>query len=352
MTTRSSFLCCLVFLAFLAFSCSSYIYERANPALVDGKYDSEFPYRASSEVLGQISESIRTINCIGTYKTYSFDELEKVVRSDVGAQLLQTKASTAFFSDKSVRGTATVIANDGSRIAFLTCAHVVDFPDTVVAYYPGPDGKPTPIIRTVSVKIKQFNFVSPMPEGGNVDTVFLDVNDDIAVLGTFLRTQNPQAIPELHFGLGKAKELEWGTFVYVFTFQAGIKMVTKAIVSSPRKEPDNSFYIDAVLSGGSSGGVALAIRDGIPNFEVVGLVRVVPARFSYYLAPKDTGEEPYDLDSPYTGDIFIQKRTDLEMGVTKCISAETIRKTLEEHKEAMLNQGYDCSRFLRSRRQE
>jgi hypothetical protein len=126
-------------------------------------------------------------------------------------------------------------------------------------------------------------------------------------------------------------------------------MLTNAIVSSPRKDAEGSFYIDAVLSQGSSGGIVLAIRDGIPNFETVGIVRVVPARFSYFLAPGDSAAEEYEQYIPYKGDVFVRKRTDLETGVTKCVSAESVRRSLERAKEQMAGRGYDCSGFLKPR---
>ncbi|HEY6952448.1 MAG TPA: serine protease, partial [Bacteroidota bacterium] len=250
------------------------------------------------------------------------------------------------FSDNSVRGTATVIANDGRKIALLTCAHVVSFPDTVTAYYFGADKRPTRYLRSVSVKMKQFNFVSPFPENGSVELVVVDAATDIAVVGRQLDSEISRGIPVFRYPLGKAMELGWGSFVYVFSFPAGVKMITKGIVSSPRKDSEGSFYVDAPLSSGSSGGIVLAIRDGIPNFELVGIVRIVPAKFTYYLAPKEKNDEDYNLYDPYTGETYVRKRTDLELGVTKCIPAEAVRELLKRHERELVAQGYDCSAFL------
>lgn len=337
----------VAFSAMVTFSCSTQTYKESNPAKRDELYDSEFPKKPVSKELQQISESVCTINCIGSYKIFPLDENERVLRSELNEELLRKKSPTAFFADNSVRGTATVISNDGNKIAFITCAHVVDFPDTVIAYHVGPDGRATKYIRSVAVKKKQFNFISPFPEDGSVEIVYLDSETDIAVVGRSIQTELGRGFPPIRFGLGKAKELEWGTFVYVFSFPAGIKMLTNAIVSSPRKDAEGSFYIDAVLSQGSSGGFVLAIRDGIPNFETVGIVRVVPARFSYFLAPGDSAAEEYEQYIPYKGDVFVRKRTDLETGVTKCIPAESVRRSLERAKEQMARRGYDCSGFLK-----
>lgn len=334
------------FLAFIALSCSTHPYKETNVEKGGEVYDSEFPDRPSSKQLEQISESVCTINCIGSYKIYPFEENERVLRDDINDQLLRTKMPASFFSDNSVRGSATVISNDGSKIAFLTCAHVVDFPDTIVAYYVDPKGHSTPYLRSVAVKMKQFNFVSPFPEDGSVDVVYVDAERDLAVVGRPIHTTLAQGIPPIGCGLGNASDLSWGSFVYVFSYPAGVKMVTNGIVSNPHKDQEGSFYIDAVLSQGSSGGIVLALRNGIPHFEIVGIVRVMPATVSYYLAPGDSAAATYEKYWPYKGDAFVRKRTDLEAGVTKCIPAESVRKSLEADKDQLARQGYDFTGFL------
>jgi hypothetical protein len=336
-----------VVIALEAFSCSAPAYKESGRAAHDGTYDSEFPGQPVSKQLQQISESICTINCIGSYRIYPFNESERLVRADVNEQVLLKKSSSAFFSDNAVRGTATVITNDGSKIALLTCAHVVNFPDTAIAYHVGPDGRATKYVSSVAVKMKQFNFISPFPEDGAVEIVFVDSEADLAVVGRSLQSQMARGIPPIRFGLGRAKELDWGTFVYIFSYPAGIKMLSSGIVSSPRKDVEGTFYIDATVSQGSSGGIVLAIHNGIPNFQVVGVVRVVPAKFTYFLAPEDSVAAQYDPYSPYKEDAFVRKRTDLEAGVTKCIPAEIVRRTLEQHKEQMARRGYDCAAFLK-----
>ena len=51
--------------SFVFISCSSTsIYDNIYPTLNDGKYDSEFPYKNSSEQLENISNSVHMINSI------------------------------------------------------------------------------------------------------------------------------------------------------------------------------------------------------------------------------------------------------------------------------------------------
>ena len=151
-------------------------------------------------------------------------------------------------------------------------------------------------------------------------------------------------IQVFRYPFGAARELEWGSFVYLFGYPSGYKMVTKGIVSSPRKDRFDTFLIDAVFSRGFSGGIALAIRDGVPNFELVGMVKLVSARTSYVLVPeKDDGVVEYDPTVPYDGQIFVERKTEIEYGVTQAISVEMIRDFLESHRASLKAQGYDLS---------
>jgi hypothetical protein len=62
----------LLLSALLSLSCSTTSYKEVYPLLMDGKYDSEFPYRGCSAQLEKIAESVRMISCIAYYKSYFF----------------------------------------------------------------------------------------------------------------------------------------------------------------------------------------------------------------------------------------------------------------------------------------
>ena len=53
-------------------ACSSSVYRDVYPTLIDGRYDSEFPYKGCSRQLEEISETVQMLNCIAYYRTYSF----------------------------------------------------------------------------------------------------------------------------------------------------------------------------------------------------------------------------------------------------------------------------------------
>ncbi len=63
--------------------CTEKIYDVVYPTLKDGRYDSEFPYRNASENLEEISNSVKMLNYIAYYKTYLFNENQKIINSDI-----------------------------------------------------------------------------------------------------------------------------------------------------------------------------------------------------------------------------------------------------------------------------
>ncbi len=339
---RSLLLCSLV----VALSaCSSAERSAPRSSIADGMYDSEFPSTPSSSYLERIGESVQRLNSIAYYKTYFFGPQEHFRLAEVNAAVLNAHEQNSVYANSSTSGTATIIASGSQKIAFLTCAHIVAFPDTLIAYFPGPDRKPSPYVATFSILKRTALYVATLPEGGTVEVLALDRANDLAVVGHAYETSQPIMPPVLGYPLGNSEELHWGTFLYLFGYPAGTKVVTKGIVSSPDKDRRHSFIVDAVFGRGFSGGICLAIRDGIPNFEVVGLIKMVPAHTSYVLTPgRDRETDEIDLDLPYTGQVFIERRTEIEYGISQAISAETVREFLESHMIDLAQLGYSIDR--------
>jgi hypothetical protein len=230
--------------------------------------------------------------------------------------------------------------NQGT-VALISVAHVVSFPDTIISHFINPDGSFSPYIQSVSVKTKQTNYIPDFPDEGEVEVLLLDKARDVALLGKHYLPKKTFSIPVFKYPWGKSSELEWGSFVYVFGFPMNYKMISKALVSSPNKEK-HSFLIDAVFNRGYSGGIVLAIRDGVPNFELVGLVRSVPAEFEYTLRPL-TKEQDFDFNPmlAYKGEAYVDKEQVLRTGITKVIGIEVMRDFILEHKEELIRKGYE-----------
>jgi hypothetical protein len=244
-------------------------------------------------------------------------------------------------SSSQASGTATIITCDNRRVVLLTCAHVVGFPDTITSFHIGRDHHSTGYIHTISFKEKQTNYVAVFPEGGELEILAMDREQDVALLGKTFESE-PFPRPRVFmYPAGRARDLEWGTFVYLFGYPTGHKMVTKAIVSSPNKDKRGAFLVDAVFTPGFSGGIALAIRDGVPNFELVGIVKLVSGRSSYVLVPPvEDGMPDYDPLVPYTGDLYVLKRTEIEYGIVQAVPVETVLEFIEAHRRDLASRGY------------
>lgn len=340
--TRIALACTL---AGLLAGCSPSVPIGSSARVVDGQYDSEFPSTPVSSYLEHIGESVQRLNAVAYYKTYFFNLQEEFRANDLTDAVLNAHEEKAVYSNSSTSGTATTIVSTSNRVAFLTCGHIVAFPDTVLTYFPGPNRKPSDYVATLSLLKRTALYIATLPEGGAVEILALDRTNDLAVVGHTYEDSQPGLPPVFSYSLGNSKELQWGTFLYMLGYPAGMKVVTKGIVSSPNKDKRHSYIVDAVFGRGFSGGICLALRDGVPNFEMVGLIKMVPAHTSYVLTPgREHDYDELDLDLPYTGQAYIERRTEIEYGVTQAVSAESIREFLEGHRLDLVQLGFSIDR--------
>jgi hypothetical protein len=337
----------LTFGCVLSLSCSTTSYREVYPLLTDGKYDSEFPYRGCSDQLERISESVRMVSCIAYYKSWVFPLEAKIRLANIHDSSLKEKAEKEVYLNQVASGSATVIYCQNNKIALLTCAHVVDFNDTIFTFYRADDRKQTEFLQSIAVKDRQINYAAAIQGARNLDILAIDKENDMAVIGQRMESSVVPAITVFDYPIGKAKELEWGAFVYLFGYPAGYRIVTKAIVSNPNRDKYGSFLTDAVFNRGFSGGIVLAIRDGVPNFELVGMMKLVPGHQQYYLTPAKVGESiEFDSNIPFKGEVYAESRTDIIYGVAPAIPAEMIVDFLETNQSKLLYQGYDLRSFV------
>ncbi len=330
------------------FGCSRRIYEVAYPTLNDGKYDSEFPYKNCSEELKKISQTVRKITSIAYYRSYVFPLENHVVIEDVQNKRFKKKASREIFFNNSVIGTATVIGYSGRNISLITCAHIIDFEDVIYTYHMAEDKTDLPYLQSVSFKEKQNNFIADLPEKGELEILAVDNENDIALMGKqFSESTVRYPIPVFDYPFGKAKTLEWGSFVYLIGYPKGYEMVTRGIVSQPDRDGNGSFLVDALFNRGFSGGVVLAIRDGVPNFELVGVASSAAADFDYTMVPpEDISRTGYDPRVPYDEDIYVKLNRNINYGITFIISSEIIRNFVRDNLENLEEKGYNLSHIL------
>lgn len=328
----------LLLLSAVSFSCTSTIYDIAYPTLNDGKYDSEFPYRNCSEQLEEINKSVKLINCIAFYESYIFNQSSGIKLAELDKNVMLNRSANYNFFELTESGTATVIYGGGGYTALLTCSHIIDFPDTIISYFTTELGNATDIVQSISIKAKQKNYLPEAQLVGEFEIIVQDKQLDAAIIGLPTNSEEAKLLPVLKYPHGNARQLEWGSFVYVFGYPLNYKMVSKAIVSNPNRDRRGAFLLDAVFNRGFSGGIVLAVRDGVPNFELVGMVRSVPAEFQHSLVPEKLKDNiDYNPRIPYSGEIFVEKRMMINYGITTVVSIESIVEFIAANKAKLEN---------------
>ena len=333
-------LLCMQFIVQL--SCTKKIYDVVYPTLNDGRYDSEFPYRNASEQLEEISNSVKMLNYIVYYKTYLFSENQKVLQSDINNKKIKDKAIDVGYFNETVSGTATIIFYDGVKVGLLTCAHIGNFPDTALTYFEPTAGGKKQNIQQMAIKVREHYFVNEIPGIADFEVVASDKKRDLALLSKRVLNDPYQRIKPFNYPIGESSDLELGSFVYIIGYPMGHKMITKGIVSNKRDNKSHSFLIDALFNRGFSGGIILAIRDGVPNFELVGMAKSVSAKNQYFLTPDPLDRElEYSPKFPYSGDVYVKRFEDINYGITYTISTDEIIKFLKENETQLLQKGFN-----------
>lgn len=308
----------------------------------DNRYDSEFPVKSISKELDYISETVKKLDCIAFYKSYAFAEDNTLDEARLTEDELKKQSISSTVTNESVSGTATIIYYDGHDVGMLTCAHVVNFPDTIVSRYDEGYGP----IQFLSVKIKQQNYINGLPEGGEVEVVAYDKRDDLAFLKKSL-DEHVDKIEVLNYPVGNSKDLEWGSVVYVMGFPMGNKMVTRAIVSNPGKSSKNRFLTDALYNRGISGSPVLAIRDGVPNLEWIGVASSAAVQQVYYLKPGKEDPEFINPDEIFYGDVYADHKKMINYGITFNVPVETAVNFLNKNRSLIERKGFDFKLFFK-----
>ncbi len=310
----------------------------------DGEYDTQFPSEEASQFISEISRSIKLINSLAFYKQYRFKYSENIRIESIADPSILSKSFAASNFNKSSSGTATVVGLANNNILFLTNAHIVYFPDTLYTYYADENGEQSGRIESISIKESQTNY--PAAVGiNNLEIVLIDNKKDIAFVGGTIDNSYRNNLSVFSYTIGDSRELEWGDFVYVFGYPMHYKMLTRGIVSIP-DDDENYFMVDVNVNRGSSGGIVLALRDGVPNFELVGIISWVPAERKNVLAPKALyNDKRYQVDAKYEGEMFISEIENVKYGIARVVSIQSVKSLLKENYETVLTEDYDLSAF-------
>jgi len=312
-------------------------YYTANQ-IEDGEYDSEYPIQPVSDELTKIIESIKLVTVLAYYENYTFSLVSQLKKEDFSNDSFTSKAIKKIYLNQPATGTATVVFYYKRKIGLLTCAHILNFPDTVYTYYKDYLGMDTEYVASVTIKTRQTNNVIDLPQVKDFEIIVMDNELDLAIIGKELSINPTFPIPVFNYEVGNAEDLNWGTHVYLLGFPRGKKMVTSSIVSKPGI---NTFLIDAAMPRGISGGIILALRDGVPNFELVGMANAVSAETKFYLIPdKKKNQSEYNPNQSYTGESFIGVHEEIYYGVTHAISIESIMQFIYDNEHILNQKGY------------
>jgi hypothetical protein len=312
----------------------------------NGRYVTEFPFHNASDRLEVITQSVSKLITVAYYKTYQFDKDDHFNQYSLSLRLLKKNAASVTITHESISGTATLISYNNGKVAFLTSAHILDFPDTVISYFDASQTLSTNEIRSIAIKERQENYCRSLPGCGPMNILAMDREIDVAIIG---HTCNEQEQNMKVFGCraGHARELGWGSAAYVIGYPMGNLMVTRGIVSSPNSDESGSFMMDALFNRGFSGGIILAERDSTPEFELVGMVRSAYSKKEYMLKPeKEIHEFNYNTNTSYTGEIHIGTEETINYGVTYAISMESIRAFYRKYRPGLILSGYNLDPFF------
>jgi len=337
----------LIFIIFLLSSCRTYTYKAIMPSLSDGKYDTEFPYKTCSKQIGEIAKSVKKLHCIAEYKTYIFQKESDITIDKITKKCLRRKDVIKKFDSESVIGTATIIYHGNGRIGLISSAHVVNYPDTIIGYYEDERKDISTIIQSFSIKTRQLNYVRDLPISKNLEILAMDSDLDIVLLGQETDPSKSREVHVFEYPVGNSDELEWGSFVYIMGYPSGYQMITRGIVSIPGGANKKNFLIDALFNKGISGGIVLAIKDGVPNFELVGLAKSVAANYENVLIPEEESyQKKYNPSITYDGNVFVKVRKKINYGITYSVASNSIKEFIEAHELELAEKGYFFKQFL------
>lgn len=295
----------------------------------------------------EILQSVQRVTVTGRYVTYHIPEGERLTRGELTRHRVEEVAGYEDSFEHTKAGTAIILSADNDNITLLTTAHTLNFSESIVTYREQTGQTSTAYVESVSFLEGRNNRLYADPDIGGFDILAMDEYRDLALLSVEPDHYDQTEFADLEVPMGNAEELEWGTFVYVFGYPKGVQMVSRALVSEPERSPQYSFVLDAVFNPGFSGGIIMALRDGVPNFEWVGMVQAASADRRQVLTPDDEAGADYPEGVAFENEIFVEHVDDIHYGITMSISSNRIRDFFEEHEALLESNDVPVSKILK-----
>jgi S1-C subfamily serine protease len=332
----------VLLLGAVAHGCTRYVtLDRMPQAYYRGSY----PDQDVSGALEEAFRAVKRIRVTGVYHHYRFSPESAPREGDrLGAEVLARAVDTAT-SSSSREASAVQIALAGLRVTLLTNDHAIRFPDTLVEYALAageePDAQERRVIHRVSVKRGQYNLIMDRSGLQPFDVLARDVPSDLALIGaTFPGDAESSSLSVLRVPVGDSDRLAWGSFVYVLGHPGGYPIVTRGIVSDPRREATPSFLVDGLWNEGTSGGPILAVRGDDGTLEWVGIARAAAGRTERRLAPDPETTESQDQRSLYEGRIYLEEAQRILYGISLSVPMTTIREFIDRSRSDLRRGGW------------
>lgn len=311
--------------------------QRGTPSNSSG-YTTSFPTRDVSEQIKSIRESVIRISSTGIYRTYILGN-KMLTRSDLKGIDIEEVAIRNITSNESTAGTAISLFSDDRNVVLITNAHVVNFPDTLFAYIDQEGVPKKTYIHSIKIKKSQNNLIYDLPNVGKFDILDMNQDSDLALLRVDKDNFPNLRAPGLGIRRGDPADLEWGSFVYIIGYPKGYPMITRGIVSSPKRNEYDDFLMDALFNPGISGGLIMATRNDFRSFEWVGMTNTASADLSKLLVPDPLKSSEYQNFDIYRDSIYVETKTSLTYGITQSIPMKRIIEFLENNERTLQRLG-------------
>jgi len=332
-------------LIFLLFTSCSRVPNIKPEVLIqsDGHYDFGFPSLNQDKTLNHISSSILKIGYIAYFRVYYFSEDQNITDHSLKNTSLDQLTNVIDVFTESGTGTATVLSSDSKQMMLITCAHIGNFPDTIRTYFPKIlSNQPSESLYSVAIMLREQFHLPEISHRHDLVKIAFDLKSDLAIYGLAIDSDETIYAPPIQASFGKAKELEPGNFVYIIGYPVGMKMITSGLVSKSQRFNKESFLINTNFNFGMSGAPIFAIRDGVPNYEWIGLAKSVSGDSHWSFSPdEDHIEEGNTTHFPYDGPLFLEKRNTIKYGVTHTVPIESVQRFLDHNQQKILQEGFD-----------
>ena len=330
--------CLLPAILFLGCSSSSNITPVFKPN--DNRYTSAYPDRNISEKLESIHHSVQRVISTVQYKVYDLHD-KSLTYDNIFNSNLDSLAPKSTVASESNAGTAISILRNNKYTVFITAAHVITSPDTLYSFQENNRKGRQAVVRSVSVKKDQNIYLFDQGLLFGLETVAVDPEKDLALL--FAKNKSNLTAPVLSIQTGTAKNLAWGSVIYIMGYPLGNAMVTNGIVSSPDYDKRGSFLTDALFNHGISGGIIIGSNDSYKTFEWVGMASTSSVRKQHFLIPNPLENKFYQNLDAYMDTSYVMEMNFINYGVSKTISIENILQFIYDNEKKLNKLGLSAT---------